>query len=76
MGNQVHHLILGSILDATEHVTKILVRINIVCLAICKDSQRPGKPNSSFGATHKETLVTVLRQSTNFPLNAVIPTFG
>ena len=71
VSDQVNHIFIGRILYATEYVTKILKRINIVCLAICKDSQRPGKSYSSFGATNKETIVAVLRQSMYFSLDAI-----
>ena len=76
MGNKVHHLILGCILDTTEYVTKILIRVYVVCLAVCKDCQCPGKPDSAIWAADEETVITVLRQSTYFPLAGIIPTFG
>ena len=72
MGKKVHHLILGCILDATEYVTKILIRVYVVCLAICKDRQCPGKPDPSIWATDEETVITVLRQSAYFSLDAII----
>ena len=76
MGNKVHHLILGSIFDTAEYVTKILIRIYVICLAVCKDCQCPGKTDSSIWAADEETVITVLRQSTDFSLDRIIPTFG
>ena len=72
MGNQVDQLILGCILDATEHITQILVRVDVVGLAVCKDCQCPGKTGAAFGTTDEETIITVLRQPTYFPLDAII----
>ena len=36
VGNQVDHLILGCILDATEHVTQIFIWVDVVSLAFCQ----------------------------------------
>ena len=57
MGNQVDQLILGCILDATEHITQILVRVDVVGLAVCKDCQCPGKTGAAFGTTDEETMI-------------------
>ena len=72
MGNQVDQLILGCSLDATKHVTKILVWGDVVGLAVCKDCQCPGKTGTALGTTDEETIITVLRQPTYFPLDAII----
>ena len=55
MGNQVDQLILGCILDATEHVTQILVWVDVVGLAVCKDCQCPGKTGTALGTTDEES---------------------
>ncbi len=34
MGDQVHNLVIGCCLNATEHVTKIRVSIKVLCLAV------------------------------------------
>ena len=48
MGNQVDQLILGCLLDATEHVTQVFVGVDVVSLAIGEYRQRPGQTDSSF----------------------------
>lgn len=72
MGNQVDQLILGCSLDATKHVTQILVWVDVVGLAVCKNCQCPSKTGTAFRTTDEETIITVLRQPTYFPLDAII----
>ena len=48
MGNQVDQLILGCLLDATEHVTQVFVGVDVVSLAIGEYRQRPGQTDFSF----------------------------
>ena len=57
MGNQVDQLILGCLLDATEHVTQVFVGVDVVSLAIGEYRQRPGQTDSSFRTADIETVV-------------------
>ena len=72
VGNQVDQLILGSILDATEHVTQVFVGVDIVCLAVGKYRQGSGQTLPAFGTADIETVVPILRQSADFSLDAIV----
>ena len=72
VGNQVDQLILGSILDAAEHVTQVFVGVDIVCLAVGKYRQGSGQTLPAFGTADIETVVPILRQSADFSLDAIV----
>jgi len=63
VGNQVDQLILGSILDETEHITQVFIGADVVCLTVGEYCQCPGKANVTFRAADIKTVVPILRQS-------------
>lgn len=72
MSQQIHQLVLCSVLDSAEHIAKILYRIQVVLVDVGKVKHQASKAHTSFWTANKITIIAIFRYSSNLALTYIV----